>query len=292
MSSGIKQFYRRTLAALGRRNEIALCMNSSFFGFYAHAGFLEGMLEAGIRPDHIAGASAGALVAGFYAAGKEVAEMTPVMLDPAVRKAFTEWRAPLRAASIFTGCRGASGALSGDKVLKLLKTHLGEKQIEDCDPRLSLSVLNLTRGESQVKRNGPLAEFILASCAVPGMFQTRMIGGEEYWDGGVADPAPFEDWLDNPRIKTIIVHLALSAGEGAKSEGNVNPGDGAHRSGKNAGGARRYNLYSGLERSFEISAEEILRLKFKLAEKAGKQLLVIKTRHTSSGAQVNRRGGL
>ena len=62
-----------------RRRKKALCLNSAFFGFYAHAGFVQGLSEIGYRPDTITGSSAGALVGALYAAGMPPAEMISLM---------------------------------------------------------------------------------------------------------------------------------------------------------------------------------------------------------------------
>ena len=42
-------------------DQVALCLNSSFFGFFAHSGFLHSLTMSGFTPGHISGASAGAL---------------------------------------------------------------------------------------------------------------------------------------------------------------------------------------------------------------------------------------
>ena len=46
---------------------LALCLSSSFFGYYAHLGLLSAMEAKGIRPGRISGASAGALAGGLFA---------------------------------------------------------------------------------------------------------------------------------------------------------------------------------------------------------------------------------
>ena len=48
---------------------LAICLSSSFFGYYAHLGVLSAMEEIGLRPGRIAGASAGAMAGGLWAAG-------------------------------------------------------------------------------------------------------------------------------------------------------------------------------------------------------------------------------
>ena len=60
---------------------LALCLSSSFFGYYAHLGLLSAMEKRGLRPGRIAGASAGALAGGFWAAGLRGEALARVIYD-------------------------------------------------------------------------------------------------------------------------------------------------------------------------------------------------------------------
>ena len=51
-------------APLSLPRPIAAVMSSGYFGFFAHAGFLQGLKNLGVEPDFYAGSSSGALVAG------------------------------------------------------------------------------------------------------------------------------------------------------------------------------------------------------------------------------------
>ena len=52
-----------------------LVMSSGFFGFFAHCGVLEALETAGLAPRAVAGSSAGALIAGCWAAGVPAREI-------------------------------------------------------------------------------------------------------------------------------------------------------------------------------------------------------------------------
>jgi hypothetical protein len=53
--------------------DYALALTPGFYRFYAHIGVLQALEERGcLRPSHVSGSSAGALVGGFLAAGKLV----------------------------------------------------------------------------------------------------------------------------------------------------------------------------------------------------------------------------
>ena len=242
-------------------SRVAVCLNSSFLGFYAHSGFMQGLEEMGVRPAALSGASAGALVAGFLAAGKSAAETVALLLQPDLRATLLDWGMPWRALGTMANRPGFTGAVSTDGALRLLRTHLGDHRIEACtQPRLALSVPNLTAARPEIVTAGPLADFILASGAFPGLFAAREIEGAHYWDGGIANPLPFDPWLSDPEIDTIVVHTV------------VNPMELAVRD-----STRRLNVAGAFNLSHQIICDELLRWKTEAARLAGKRLIFLRT---------------
>ena len=244
-----------------KRSDFALCLNSSFFGFFAHAGFLDGLSRLGLRPVRIAGASAGALAGGFYAAGYPAEEIVRMVRDPKIAALFNEGAPGFgRMLGTVLNRRGHTGALSGRRALNMLRGYFKDRRIEDLrSPEFSLSVANISRCRSEVIQRGPLAEFILASCAVPGMFRAQQIGEDRYWDGGVADPIPFEQWVGDSQVREIVVHLV------------VNPEDLAERKDP------KPSFYRGLNRCHQIISDEIFRLKLELARAQGQTVTILRT---------------
>ncbi len=53
----------------------SLAMSAGFFGFFAHTGVLSVLEEERLLPEHLSGASAGALVTGLFASGLSTADM-------------------------------------------------------------------------------------------------------------------------------------------------------------------------------------------------------------------------
>ncbi len=254
---------------------LAICLNSSFLGFYAHSGFMQGLAEAGVRPAAISGASAGALVAGFLAAGKSADETAALLLEPDLRATLLDWGLPWRALGTMANRPGFTGVVNTDRALRMLRTHLGDRRIEDCaDPRLALSVTNLTAGRSEIVTAGPLAEFILASSAFPGLFTARKINGSQFWDGGIANPLPFDPWLADPAIDTILVHIVVTPNELAVRDP-----------------ARVLNVAGAFNLSHQIICDELLRRKTEAARLAGKRLIFLRTEAPRPGLTTARRIG-
>lgn len=242
-------------------SRVGLCLNSSFLGYFAHAGFLRALLALGIRPVAVSGASAGALVAGLFAAGLDPEEMLRLFVSPELRKVFREPGALLRGPATMLNLPGHTGALRGLRAAELLRTRLGERRIEQCvSPRLGLSVTNLTEARTEVATSGPLAEMILASGAFPGMFAACQVEDDWLWDGGVANPLPFDHWIDDPEIDTILLHIV------------ANPQEMAVRT-----GGRPRRMSHAVNLSHQIICDELLRLKSDLARRAGKRLILLRT---------------
>lgn len=246
---------------LSKITVLALCLNSSYFGFYAHAGFLDGLVAQGIRPKAISGSSAGALAAGLFASGIPAPDIVTLLTRVDLNQILQEWSVPVRATKLMLNWPGITGALRPGRALSLLRKYVGDRKIEDCvNPRLAIGVTNLTTARAENVTAGPLADFMVASCAYPGLFAAHTIDGQHYWDGGIAIPAPVEPWIRDPEIHTILIHQVLNCGEIR-----------AHESGKTP------TIFNAVGVSHQIIGDEILRIQIELARHCGKRVTVLRT---------------
>ena len=184
----------------------ALCLNSSFLGVFAHAGFVAGLEEAGVAPARLSGASAGAMVAALRAHGKTGREIFELMLAADLRSLFFEVGALPRAVAALAGVRGINGAIRAGRAEALMAEWFGDARIEDAPIPLRIGVTNLSRTRGEAVASGRTLDYVLASCAVPALFGAREIDGEILVDGGVADPEPIGPWLGDPAVPAILVH--------------------------------------------------------------------------------------
>jgi predicted acylesterase/phospholipase RssA len=237
---------------------------------------MQGLEEIGLRPAAVSGASSGAVVAAFLAAGKSPAETLASLLEQDLRATFMDWHVPWRALGTITNRAGYTGALSADVAVMRLRAILGNLRIEACtEPKLALSVTNLTTGRSEIVTAGPLAEFVLASGALPGLFAAREINGARYWDGGIANPLPFEVWLEDAAIESIVVHSIVGPAARFRSEEG-----------------RRLTVGGALALSHQVIGDELCRWKVKAAEAAGKRVILLRTETPRSGRVTTRRAAL
>lgn len=144
---------------------------------YAHVGVLAALYEQGLRPGAYAGTSAGAVVAALAAFG-----VSPNAIRD--RLSALRWR------SISDPVRSRLGFLDNVELGELLVTTLGPVRIEEADVPLAIVAADIHSGERVVLREGPLAEAVRASAAVPGVFVPVQIGGRLLVDGAVVENVP------------------------------------------------------------------------------------------------------
>lgn len=146
---------------------------------FAHAGALKAIEEAGLKPDIIAGVSAGSIIAVLYAAGVRPDDMTKVFSGAGFGK-LTEF-----------SIGGGGGLFKIDKFKKLLlKTIAPRKNFEDLDIPVVVGATDLDHGESVYFDNGPIGDRVMASCSIPILFKPVKIDGVNYVDGGVLRNLP------------------------------------------------------------------------------------------------------
>lgn len=241
---------------------IAVVLGSAFLGIYAHGGFLSGMNAAGIFPGHVSGASAGAMAGGFYAAGFRETALENAVLSPVLKRSYTDIGMVFRGAPMFFIGR-LTGLMHGKKVVKHLQQELSVKNIEETPGvRLNLVVTDLRQKKAIFLTSGPLAESMMASCAVPVLFTGQMLGGLEYHDGGILHELPIEPYIDDPEIHTIIVHNLVKPKVALRKNLNVGApfGDG-----------------------HKMLNEALFDYRCREAERNGKRVITIETEHPSPG---------
>ncbi len=186
-------------------------MSSGYFGFFAHAGFLQGLADQGLEPDAYAGASSGALVAAYAAGGMSPRDMLAGFSqlrradfwDPPSPGQFLRWLA--------SGLRGRTGWLAGEAFQRRVDENLPCHTFEDCPKGCLIVALDLVRNRRLVLTQGPLAPAVRASGAVPLLFAAVPHAGGLLLDGGLVDKAPLVAAARHFGAASLVVHLLPSA---------------------------------------------------------------------------------
>ncbi|MDA0813024.1 MAG: patatin-like phospholipase family protein [Verrucomicrobia bacterium] len=185
---------------------LALCLGSSFRGYYAHCGFLAEISHCPTQPAKIVGASAGAIASLLYAGGWRGEELLQFITASGLTRSFFDWGFLLRIPGVLTHLRG-TGIFTGNGAITYLRKHLGPMRLEDLrEPQLGIAVTDLLGGQALLVSHGDAIEYAVASCMVPGLFRARAIDGRLLWDGGLAHDLPFQRFIEDPDIHTIVLH--------------------------------------------------------------------------------------
>ncbi|MEK8052503.1 patatin-like phospholipase family protein [Ideonella sp. DXS22W] len=160
-----------------RPPRIGLALGGGAARGFAHIGVIQVLEEAGIKPDLVAGTSAGSLVAALYAAGKSGAELARLALAMD-ESAITDWSFPGR------------GLIRGEALARYVREQTGGRLIEQLPMPLGIVATDLDSGEAVLFRRGDTGAAVRASSAVPAVFQPVKIGTREYVDGGLVSPVP------------------------------------------------------------------------------------------------------
>lgn len=157
---------------------------------FAHVGALKALEEAGMKPDVIAGVSAGAVAAVMYAAGVPLDEMLSLFTSTK----FTDFARP----SLIHG----DGMFSLMRFKQFIEEATGIDRLENLRIPTYVGVTDLDHGEPAEFHEGPLGERVVASCSIPIVFSPVEIDGIHYVDGGVLRNLPA--WIIREKCETLI----------------------------------------------------------------------------------------
>jgi NTE family protein len=150
---------------------------------FSHLGILESLRGAGVGLHAISGTSAGALVAALHAFGVDPDRMHELLIP-------LTWRKMSRFSA------SSLGLLSNDAMARLLDDELGPVRIEDAATPLAIVAADVHTGEIIVLREGPLADAVRASTAIPGIYSPVPVGDRLLVDGGIVANVPVRPLRD------------------------------------------------------------------------------------------------
>jgi len=176
---------------------ISLVLGSGGARGLAHIGVIRVLERRGWQIGTIAGSSMGALIGGFYAAGK---------LDD-----YAEWVQELTEFNVLRYLDvawGGAGMLKGEMLMQTLQEFVGRHQIQDLPIPLTIVATDVLARKEIWLRRGDLFHAIRASIAVPTVFTPHNINGRPLLDGGILNPVPIAPTLQDPTDAIIAVSLS------------------------------------------------------------------------------------
>jgi NTE family protein len=143
----------------------------------SHIGVIKGLEELGVKPEVIAGTSAGSIVGSMYAYGYTPDEIISEVL----------------AAKLFRSMRPAwtwTGLLSLEALASSIIKLIPENNFNALKIPITIAATEIRRGRPEYFSTGELVPAILASCCIPAVFNPIQLNGGLYVDGGLMDNLP------------------------------------------------------------------------------------------------------
>lgn len=193
--------------------KVGIALGSGSARGWAHIGVLQALLEMGVKPDIVAGTSAGALVGACYAAGKlDLFEEWALALD---------WKDMVGLLDVrFTG-----GLLEGRKLFRFFEQHMDGLRIGDLQLPFGAVCTDLENGRELWLRNGLVIEAVRASISLPGVFRPYRTANNRFLvDGGLVNPVPIS--LARAMGADIVIAVNLNSeivGKHLRSNGRTRP---------------------------------------------------------------------
>jgi NTE family protein len=218
--------------APAHRQRIGLALSGGGALGLAEIGVIQWMEENHIPVDRIAGTSMGGIIGAMYATGMSPAEMEkfaeridwddafrrePVYTQLSYRRKQDRRDFLIKAAlGLKHGLNGPNGFNSGQGVGLLLDRiafpESGVASYDDLPIPFRCVATDMLSGEGVVLREGPLAQALRASMAIPGVFTPVEINGHVLADGGMVQNIPVETALAMESDAVIAVELRLPPG--------------------------------------------------------------------------------
>ncbi len=191
------------------RPKIGLALSGGSTHGAAHIGVLRVLEQEGIRPDFIAGTSAGALVGCAYAAGIPLDDIAAIFKS-------MSWPQLIRPKLIH-----ALSLFDTSPMEEFLRENIGEGEFKDLDIPLAVVACDIVTAEKVVITEGPLAPAVRASASIPGLFNPVELNGRLLVDGGIVDNLPIEVARNMGADYVIAVDLSRREGENKRPENPV-----------------------------------------------------------------------
>lgn len=173
-----------------RPYKLGLALSGGGARGFAHAGALMAIEEAGLKPDIVAGVSAGSVVAVLYAAGIKPADIPAVFQSDKF--------------SSYTSLNLRGGALLNPKRFRdiVLKAIRPATRLEELALPVYLGVTDFDNVEAVEFHTGEIGPRMMASCSIPIVFPPVEIDGVSYVDGGLLRNHPA--WIIRDKCDFLI----------------------------------------------------------------------------------------
>ena len=167
-------------------------------------GMLRGLIDRGLLPDLLVGASVGAINAGCIAA--DVSKSGVDRLEriwSGIRRSTIFPISPLR--SLLGMVSARESLVSPANLRRLIQDNLPYENLEDAPVPVHAVATCAQSGTDIVISSGPAVDALLASAAIPAVFPPVPLGGRMLVDGGVATNTPIPAAVELGADRLIVL---------------------------------------------------------------------------------------
>ena len=174
--------------------KIGLALSGGAVRGAAHLGVLEVLEREGIRPDFVAGVSAGSVVGALYCAGMPLGEILRLSRE-------------LHWSRLGRITRPRLGFFDISRLEGYLDELIEGRPFEQLSIPFAAVAVDILRGEVVVLREGSVSRAVRASCSLPGTFTPLEDGDRLLVDGGLINNLPVSVVQDMGADYVIAVDL-------------------------------------------------------------------------------------
>ena len=191
-----------SIADLGLKKTAFVLAGGGSFGAI-QVGMMHSLTAHGIFPDMVVGSSVGAINGAYYAG------------DPSLKGVLqleTIWRGlkrqdvfPLTMRTLLSFLWRRDFLIPHDGIQKLIDDHIPYRNLEDARLPLHIVTTDILSGDSVVLSEGPLAQAVVASTAIPGAFAPIRYKDIYLADGAISSNTPIRVAVAKGATRLIIM---------------------------------------------------------------------------------------
>lgn len=163
------------------KKQVVLSLGAGGAKGVAHVGVLRFLKENQIPIKAVAGSSIGSFIAALYAFNYTIDQISEIFqeLDPFEYKGLNIIRL------------NKMGIWKNTSLENILRREFKDKNIEDSPIPLYILSTDVSTGEGIYLTKGSVVKAVMASCAVPGIYEPEEIGDRLLVDGGLVEVVPY-----------------------------------------------------------------------------------------------------